>query len=317
LASAKEIPPGGEGKIDVTFKTGAGSGNREKHITVTTNDPDQQTVSLTIKAEVVEAIAISPNRINFNQVKKGQEHVRYASISGDDKDKTKITGAESANPNIKIEINPTGYDDDKYRQIKVMLMPTIRTGRFFDKLTVHTDHKDMKDLQVDVMGDVTGDLSVMPNQLHFGLVQNSKQTERIITLKAMDNVNFKVLEIKSTIPEVTTSLETVEAGKQYRLHAQLKDGFAGDSLNGKLVITTDLKDDSTIQLDILGRQLPPTAQGVPEPVQPTQQTAPQNLPPFMRDGKTPPAAPPPSGDLPPFLKNKQPPAAPPPSTPQK
>ena len=292
MASAKEIPPGGEGKIDVTFKTGAGStGKREKHITVTTNDPEQKTVNLTVSTEIVEKIGISPNRVNFNQVKKGKEHVRYASVSGEDKDKTKLTGSESSNPNIKVEISPKGFDEDRYRQIKVILMPTIRAGRFFERVTIHTDHQDMKDIQLDVIGDVTGEVTVMPNQLHFGLFQKGNQIERVIVLKATEDTIFKVLEIKSTIPEITTSIETVEAGRQYRVHAQLKEGFAGDSLKGSLIITTDLKEDSIIEINIAGRMLPPTAQQEgPANLPPgAQQAAPANLPPFLREGRSPPA----------------------------
>ena len=284
MASAKEIPPGGEGKIDVTFKTGAGStGKREKHITVTTNDPEQKTVNLTVSTEIVEKIGISPNRVNFNQVKKGKEHVRYASVSGEDKDKTKLTGSESSNPNIKVEISPKGFDEDRYRQIKVILMPTIRAGRFFERVTIHTDHQDMKDIQLDVIGDVTGEVTVMPNQLHFGLFQKGNQIERVIVLKATEDTIFKVLEIKSTIPEITTSIETVEAGRQYRVHAQLNEGFAGDTLKGSLIIKTDLKEDSIIEIDIAGRMLPPTAQQAapanPPPPQQTPPVSPSPLPP--------------------------------------
>jgi hypothetical protein len=212
-------------------------------------------------------------------VKKGKEHVRYASVSGEDKDKTKLTGSESSNPNIKVEISPKGFDEDRYRQIKVILMPTIRAGRFFERVTIHTDHQDMKDIQLDVIGDVTGEVAVMPNQLHFGLFQKGNQIERVIVLKATEDTIFKVLEIKSTIPEITTSIETVEAGRQYRLHAQLKEGFAGDSLKGSLIITTDLKEDSIIEINIAGRILPPTA----------QQGAPANLPPAPQ--QTPPVSP--------------------------
>ena len=284
MASAKEIPPGGEGKIDVSFKTGAGSaGKREKHITVTTNDPEQKTVSLKISAEVVEKIGISPNRVSFNQVKKGKEHVLYASVAGEDKDKTKLTGSESSNPNIKVEISPKGFDEDPYRQIKVILMPTIRVGRFFERVTIHTNHQDMKDIELNVIGDVTGDVAVTPNQLHFGLFQKGKQTEHVIMLKAMEDTTFKVLEIKSTIPEITTSIETVEAGRQYRVHAQLNEGFAGDTLKGSLIIKTDLKEDSIIEIDIAGRMLPPTAQQAapanPPPPQQTPPVSPSPLPP--------------------------------------
>ncbi len=227
MASAKEIPPGGEGKIDVTFKTGTGSGGkREKHITVTTNDPEKKTVSLTVSTEVIEAFGISPNRINFNQVKRGQEHVRFASVSGEDKDTTKLTGSESPNPNIKVEINPKGFDGDKYQQIKIILMPTMKAGRFFERVTIHTDHKTMKDIQLNVIGDVTGDVTIAPNQVHFGLFQKGKKpSERFMTIRAVGEVTFKILEVTSSIPEVTTSLETVVAGKEYKLRSTLSDTF--------------------------------------------------------------------------------------------
>jgi hypothetical protein len=268
LASAKEIPPGGEGKIDITFKTGSGSGGkREKHITVTTNDPEKQTISLTITTNVVEAISINPSRINFNQVKKGQEHVRFASVDGEDKDTTKLTGSESSNPNIKLEISPSGFEGDKYQQIKIILMPTMKVGRFFERVIIHTDHKTMKDIQLNVIGDVTGDVTVAPNQVHFGLFQKGKQpSERFLTLRAVGEVTFKILEVKSSIPEVTASIDTIVDGKEYKLRAALSDTFAGDSLNGTLSIKTDLQNDSIIEVPIAGRVLP---------VAP-QQTAPAN-----------------------------------------
>ena len=262
MASAKEIPPGGEGKIDVIFKTGTGSGGkREKHITVTTNDPEKKTVSLTVSTEVIEAFGVSPVRVNFNQVKRGQEHVRYTSVSGEDKDRTKLTGSESPNPNIKVEINPKGFEGDKYQQIKIILMPTMKAGRFFERVTIHTDHKAMKDIQLNVIGDVTGDVSIAPNQVHFGLFQKGKKpSERFMTIRAVGEVTFKILEVTSSIPEVTTSLETVVAGKEYKLRSTLSDTFAGDSLNGKLTIKTDLVTDGIIEVPIAGRVLPPAAQ---------------------------------------------------------
>ncbi len=278
MASAKEIPPGGEGKIDITFKTGSGSGGkREKHITVTTNDPEKQTVSLTISTDVVEAIGINPSRINFNQVKKGQEHVRFASLTGEDKDTTKLTGSESPNPTIKVELNPAGFDGDKYQQIKIILMPTMKAGRFFERVTIHTDHKTMKDIQLNVIGDVTGDVSVAPNQVHFGLFQKGrKPSERFLTIRAVGEVTFKILEVTSSIPEVITSLETVVAGKEYKLRSTLSDTFAGDSLNGKLTIKTDLLNDGIIEVPIAGRVLPPAAQqgqGAPATTPPAGQPA--------------------------------------------
>ena len=258
MATAKEIPPGGEGKIDVTFKTGGGSGGkREKHISVTTNDPDNKNISLAITTIVVEKVGISPERLNFSQVKKGKEHVLYASISGEDKDTTKLTGFDSPNPSITVEINPKGYDGNKDQQIKVTLLPTMRIGRFFERVMLHTDHKDFKDIALNVIGEVTGDVSLLPSQLHFGLFQGGKPVDRVMTVKAIEDITFKILEVKSTVPEVTTSVETVLDGKEYRIHAHLSDTFAGDSPRGTLTIKTDLKNDGIFEVEIAGRKLPP------------------------------------------------------------
>jgi hypothetical protein len=276
LASAKEIPPGGEGKIDITFKTGSGSGGkREKHITVTTNDPEKKTVSLTVNTEVVETLGITPIRINFNQVKRGQEHVHFASVSGEDKDATKLTGFESPNPNIKVEINPKGFDGDKDQQLKIILMPTMKTGRFFERVKILTDHKTIKDIQLNVIGSVVGDVTVAPNQVHFGLFRKDKKpTERFLTIKSVGEATFKILEVTSSIPEVTTSLETVVEGKEYKLRSALSDSFAGESLNGKLTIKTDLINEGIIEVPIAGRVLPPAAQqGAPAITPPAGQPA--------------------------------------------
>ncbi len=263
MASAKEIPPGGEGKIDITFKTGTGSGKREKHIAVTTNDPDSKNISLTISTAVVEKIGLSPDRVNFNQVKKGQEHVNYAAISGEDKDTTKLTGFDSPNPSIKVEINPKGYEGNKDQQIKITLLPTMRAGRFFERVTIHTDHKEIKDIALNVIGEVTGDISLMPSQLHFGLFQAGQPADRVITVKPTENAVFKILEVKSSIPEVTTSVEPVTSDNKigYQIHAHLSDKFAGDSLKGTLTIKTDLKNDGILEVEIVGRKLPPAAAG--------------------------------------------------------
>jgi len=60
LASAKEIPPGGEGKIEATLRTGARGGKTSKTITVTTKRPDQRSIQLKLAAEVQVALALEP-----------------------------------------------------------------------------------------------------------------------------------------------------------------------------------------------------------------------------------------------------------------
>lgn len=297
MASAKEIPPGGEGKINVTLKTGSGSGGkREKHISVMTNDPDHKRISLAIKTNVIELLGVSPSRLNFYRVKKGTEQVRYASLSGEERDAAKLTGFDSSNPGIRVEINPQGYTGDKYKQVKITLLPTMRAGRFFDRVTLHTDHTKIKDIRLNLIGEVIGDIALMPSQLHFGLFRPGKPVNRVIKLRAAEGVTFKILGVTSTIADVTARVETVKPGAEYLIHAQLKDTFQGASLNGKLIVKTDLPRDSTLELRIAGRKLPPLpagkAQEVPEPAKSLRQSRRQQDPAkgFIKFPPPPPAA---------------------------
>jgi len=254
LASAKEIPPGGEGKIDVTFKTGSGRGGKlEKTITVTTNDPAQQTVSLKVSTEVKVVLAAEPNRLSFGQIKKGGEAVRYAALTGSYKESVKITSVESNNQYLKVDTNLKGFENDKQKQIRVSLRPGMKIGRFNERVILHTDHKAVKDLTLYVMGEIVGNIVVTPNFLHFGMFEHGKSVERLITVRATADNTFKVLEIKSTVPEVVTGLETVQPGKEYRIRATLKENFTGDILRGQLLIKTNDKDQGMIEVNVFGR----------------------------------------------------------------
>lgn len=254
MASAQEIPPGGEGNIDVTFKTGSSRGGKlEKTITVTTNDPGQQTIRLKVSAEVKVVLDTNPSRLSFGQIKKGGEAVRYAALTGSDKDSVKITSVESNNQYLKVDTNLKGFESDKQKQIRVSLRPGMKIGRFNERVILHTDHKERKDLTLYVMGEIVGNIVVTPNFLHFGMFEHGKSIERIITVRAAADNTFKVLEIKSTVPDVVTGLETVRPGKEYRIRATLKESFAGDILRGQLLIKTNDKDQGMIEVNVFGR----------------------------------------------------------------
>ena len=64
MASAKEIPPGGEGQIDVTFKTGKAIGPIAKSITVTSNDPVNPSLTLQVKADLEALFVAKPDRVH-------------------------------------------------------------------------------------------------------------------------------------------------------------------------------------------------------------------------------------------------------------
>ena len=65
VASSKqdEVKPGEKGEVTANFKIGGRTGLQQKAITVTTDDPDQPTINLMLKADIPVALEIQPNFI--------------------------------------------------------------------------------------------------------------------------------------------------------------------------------------------------------------------------------------------------------------
>ena len=105
MASSKEIPPGGEGRINVDYKTSSKIGPKTQTISVHTNDPEQGVVKLQLKMDIRAVLAMDPYRMRFGRLKKGTEYpAKYASLIGTEKDNAKIVSAESLKPELPQQV---------------------------------------------------------------------------------------------------------------------------------------------------------------------------------------------------------------------
>jgi len=255
LASAEQIPPGGEGKIDVTFKIGTRAGKQQKTIIVATNDPAQKSVQLTVSADVKVVLNLEPTRVNFGSIqKKAKPAPQYLSLTGSDAGKVKITSIKSENRSIKIETNNKGFEGDQNKKVKVTVQPGIKVGKFREQISVNTDHESLKELSFYVYGEVIGNIEVTPKYLSFGTIEHGKPIEGKVSVKALEDAKFKVVGVQSTIPELKTEIETVKKGKEYIVHVSVQEDFAGDVLKGNLTIQTDDKEEEKIEIRIYGRK---------------------------------------------------------------
>jgi len=253
LISAKIIPPGGEGKIDVTFLTGSRSGRKNKTISVETDDPGHKTVKLRISADVQLLLTTKPDRVNFGRVKKKDESIKYILLIGRDKEKAKIISTRSNNKFVKVDINHSGFEGDKNKKIKITVLSGMNLGRFREKVIIYTDHKRIKKLETYVTGEIIGDIVISPQYLYFGEMIHGKEQVRTIRMKSTSDDPFRVLDIKSTISEIQTILEKVKEGKEYRVKVVLTQKFNKDLLKGKIIIKTNIKDQEKIEVKVLGR----------------------------------------------------------------
>lgn len=195
-----------------------------------------------------------PRRINFGQLKKGSSYPsKYISVIGTEKDSTKLLSVKSKNKNIKVAINASGFDNDTNKRIKVSVLPGMGVGRFKDRITIQTDNDKAKKLKLSLHGEILGNIMISPRHLSFTLGKG-KRLEKTVVVKTASGKNFKILNVKSTIPDLTISTKTVKEGEEYQIKVMIREDLDKKFLRGKIIITTDDKDQEEIEVKVFGRE---------------------------------------------------------------
>jgi hypothetical protein len=159
-----------------------------------------------------------------------------------------VSSVSNSNPAIKVTREPR-KDGKPGAMLKVELLPTMPPGPFDDSIKVVTNRVP---LQIDVFGTVTGDLSLDPQQVSFGIVPRGQDVVRILKLTNSSARDVKVLDIASSVPSVSASADPVKAGKEYRITVTLKRGTPEGQVRGQLAIKTDDPEQSSLNIPFYG-----------------------------------------------------------------
>jgi hypothetical protein len=227
------LDPGEEAEIKVGFDTRFQKGHQVRTILAYTNDPDNPTIAMTIQGNVKQQVSATPPQLDFGSIKQGTGATKEVTVNdlvGGGKD-FKVGPIDNSNKNIKVEQMPGAGTD-----LKVTLLPSMPTGPFDDTIRITTNRIPT---QIDVFGTVSGDLSLDPAQVSFGIVKTGQDAIRILKLNNSSAQPVKVLGITSTDPAVTASAEPVSPGKEYKITVMLRRGAAEGQLRGDLAIQTD------------------------------------------------------------------------------
>ena len=228
---------------------------------MTTNDPAAKTVKLKVSARIEMELNVSPARIVFKEFisKNGSSEPHYARLTGSKSASAKIVSVESRNPLLKIDLNKDGFDGDPDSQIRISVLPGMPVGRFREKIIFKTDIESTPSLQLYVMGEAVGNITIKPKNLSLGKINTAKPLKKTIRLRAADDAfTFNIKEISSTIEGLSTELVTITSGKEYQVVASLPEGTTQPVLRGTINIKTDSDEQETINVRVFGfTQAPP------------------------------------------------------------
>jgi len=245
-----DLAPGEETEISVGFDTHFQKGHQVRTITAFTNDPNTPQAIMTMQGVVKQQVSATPSDVAFGKVKQGTEVTKEVIISDltQRKDPFVVSDVSNSNPAIKVE-KLNRPDGKPGALLKVTVTKAMAPGSFDDTINMTTSRIPLK---LDVFGEVTGDLSVAPPQVSFGIVPHGGEATRMVKLTNQGGKPIKVLGITSSAVPVSATAEPIDGSQDYKITVQLHRGTPDGQIRGQLQIKTDDPEQQVLNVPFYG-----------------------------------------------------------------
>ncbi len=228
--SPKELPPGGVGRLSVTFKSGSFSGPIHKTITVRSNDPAAPSLVLGVNADVRTLFKLEPKVVAMGEIERGRVGVQELVIKPVVPEAFGIQRITTTHPELKAEFvggprnTPNARKTEGEIKVAVSLDANNKNyGPFTYAARVYLTRSQSGsakplELTIPVTGTIAGPLRVKPEAVFFGSV---KQGERFKPQKVMlSSRSGKPVEVRSVdtgFPGLKALVKPVKPGLEYEV----------------------------------------------------------------------------------------------------
>jgi len=257
----KVIPPGQEGKIEMSINGEKVHGTFSKTATVTSNDPLHAHLTLAIEGTEIPYLNIVPEGTVYLHGRYGEVIEKKLKITSNEEDPNfKVTGVTSnIDDKVTYRLEP-GEKAGEYtlHVFKNSKLPTMST---FGNLFIHTNSKNAPESTLPVQVMTKGSISVSPASVNFGVVKFTDEngpgtpaTRSVVASKLAGQ--FAIKEITVNNPEFVAALEPVTPGQQYRIQVTFTPPTrtsSGQTEFAEMVIHTDDPQEPELRVQLIAR----------------------------------------------------------------
>ncbi len=251
--------PGESGAIQVGFDPTRPGPAQTQKITVLSNTEPAVTL-LTITADVTAFLVFEPKIVQLGVRQFGAEHRGRMTISSPDKNF--VIDSVSVNlPYVTARVVPPGQATAPGpKTVEFTVAPTAPWGGLYFGIDVTATGRPTPDAEpvthsrsVRVAGRLFGRLSADPDRFGF-LVAPGETIVRTIRLQRADGRPFRIIETDVRIPGLpgATVTATPESLDAWSITLNARAGSVLGSLIGRVVVTTDVRGEESIELRLLG-----------------------------------------------------------------
>ncbi len=258
----KVIPPGKEGKISVKIHGHKiFAGHFKKTYTVTTNDPENEHIVLTLAGDVVKVFDVSSDIaltgfsdenlkkevILTNRLEKPiqLEDYRWAETVRNSPEMGKL---------ISVKLEPIELGR-KYR-LTVWNKEQLDPGHYLGEIFIKSDFEGLAEKKILVRFTITPDVEVHPNKIFMRemIVEKgtSKSFDKKITIIAARADSLKILSVVPDREDITVNVQEIVPGKSFRCTIRLRPPSETGRYLGTLKIHTNYPGYEELPVNITG-----------------------------------------------------------------
>ena len=243
-----KILPGKTGDISTALTVPSGNRRIEESLLVFTDDPVQNTLTLTLKGEAFTPIRTFPTVIALGNKPPLQNPVTRQ-VSLHVQDEVQIRSVRSESEHLTAILKPKGG----IPHVEVQILPTLPVGQFSHRILIDYTYKGKQTThKFFVFGQVLGEFKVTPNRLFLGLIKDPSTVSKTITISSRDTKPFQITSVESDIKAATFTVNKSDSETNYQVTMKLAPKAVLGELSGDVIIHTSSSVQPTVRVPFFG-----------------------------------------------------------------
>ncbi len=243
--TTEAIPPGGEGQVKAAVRTAGRQGKLTKSITVFSNDPKTPQLRLTLQAEIVVDVTMTPRAVSFGQLSKNKKVTREFSLIVNEPDKVKITGVTIKDKRFLLKLK--SGDPAKDPKYELTYTGGKKLGRISAPVRITLSGAKADHVDLNVSGQVVGDLRYSKSV--YLPKAGGKFRSRTVTFTSRSGKTIRLLGVKDQGGHLTTEIIEAKGEKvSFKIDVTDPNKAYGSAVREKLIVKTNDPDEPVIEI---------------------------------------------------------------------
>jgi hypothetical protein len=248
------IQPGQETIILAQMNTTRFAGVKTVTIFVRFDQPQSEEVRLWVQANSRDDVTVTPDAVNFGQVKRNSMPSAAVTVSFLGKNSWRIQGVQCESNYVQATIKEEKRNtNDVAYVVTARLRADAPVGKWYTDIWLQTNNPATPRVRVPVNVEIESALSVSPAVVDLGQVKVGSQVERKVIVRGV--APFQITNVKGADQDLVVRETTTGNRPVHVLSVTLKPGAAGD-VRRQLKIITDLKTEGEIEFQTKAQVVP-------------------------------------------------------------